>query len=266
MGKMGRDKFSAKSLLELAAVGLAAGFFSGMFGIGGGTIIVPGLIGIARFPQKLASGTSLAAIIPLAAVGVLSYAAHGDVAVWPAVILALGAMLGTQLGTYLLAKIPVKPLQLMFVAFLVFVIVMLFLVIPSRDATFTLTVGTAVAMAAVGFVTGVLAGLLGIGGGVVVVPVLIILFGFSDLVAKGTSLLMMIPAALAGTVSNMRRENVDLRAAAVVGLPACATTYLGSLAAAAVNVKVANILFAAFLVFVGYKMLRKAFSQPAASA
>ncbi len=58
-----------------------------------------------------------------------------------------------------------------------------------------------------------------------------LLFGTSDLVAKGTSLLMMIPTAVSGTVGNIRRRNVDLVAAALVGVAACTTTALGAWAA-----------------------------------
>ena len=66
--------------------------------------------------------------------------------------------------------------------------------------------------------TGTLAGLLGVGGGIIVVPALMLLFGASDLIAKGTSLLMMIPTAISGTVGNVRRHNVDLFAAALIGV------------------------------------------------
>ena len=82
-----------------------------------------------------------------------------------------------------------------FVAFLAVVIVSLFVVIPSRDAVLELTWVTGIGLVVLGVITGILAGLLGVGGGIIVVPVLVLIFGASDLVAKGTSLLMMIPTA-----------------------------------------------------------------------
>ena len=69
------------------------------------------------------------------------------------------------------------------------------MVIPSRGAEFELTWLSGSALVLVGVGTGILSGLIGVGGGVVVVPVLMLAFGTSDLVAKGTSLLMMIPTA-----------------------------------------------------------------------
>ncbi len=113
-------------------------------------------------------------------------------------------------------------------AFLVAVIVSLYFVIPSRDAELELTWITGPGILVLGVVTGILAGLLGVGGGIVVVPALLLLFGTSDLVARGTSLLMMIPTAISGTVGNLRRSNVDLVAAACVGVAACTTTALGA--------------------------------------
>src|SRR5690606_34585074 len=104
----------------------------------------------------------------------------------------------------------------------------------------------------------------GVGGGVVVVPALIFLFGTSDLVAKGTSLLMMIPTALSGTVGNLRRKNVDLLAAALVGVAACTTTALGAWLATLLDPLASNILFAAFLTFIAGQLAVRAWrARPA---
>ena len=86
-------------VITCIAIGLAAGLLSGLFGVGGGTVIVPLLLLFLRFEQRLAAGTSLAAIVPTATVGVVSYAVHGSVAWIPALILAAGAVVGAQIGT-----------------------------------------------------------------------------------------------------------------------------------------------------------------------
>jgi len=164
-------------------IGLLAGLLSGLFGVGGGTVIVPLLVLLLHFDQRLAAGTSLAAIVPTASVGVISYATTGSVAWIPAIILAAGAVVGAQIGTRLLPRISQTALRWGFVGFLVVVIVSLFLVIPSRDAAFELTWLTGIALVGVGIGTGILAGLIGVGGGVIVVPVLMLAFGTSDLVA-----------------------------------------------------------------------------------
>lgn len=239
-------------------VGLAAGLLSGLFGVGGGTVIVPLLVLLLGFDQRLAAGTSLAAIVPTASVGVVSYALTGSVAWIPALILAVGAVVGAQIGSWLLAKIPQNTLRWGFVGFLAIVVVMLFVVVPSREAELELTWLIGAGLLVLGLFTGVMAGLLGVGGGVIVVPALMFLFGTSDLMAKGTSLLMMIPTALSGTVGNLRRKNVDLGAAAVVGLAACTTTAVGAWIATLLDPFLANILFAVFLTFIGTQMAVKA--------
>lgn len=248
----------ARLVLSCIGIGLAAGLLSGLFGVGGGTVIVPMLVLLLRFDQRLAAGTSLAAIVPTAAVGVISYAMHGSVAWIPALILAAFAVIGAQLGTWLLAHLPQNAVRWGFVAFLVFVIVMLFVVVPSRDADLDLTWASGAALALLGVITGILAGLLGVGGGVVVVPALMIFFGTSDLIAKGTSLLMMIPTAISGTIGNVRRGNVDLVASALIGVAACTTTALGSWLATIVEPAVGNVLFALFLTFIAVQMGLKA--------
>ncbi|SDQ25360.1 sulfite exporter TauE/SafE family protein [Microbacterium sp. cf332] len=249
---------TARFYLACAGVGLGAGLLSGLFGVGGGTVIVPLLVLLLGFDQRLAAGTSLAAIVPTASVGVVSYALTGSVAWIPAIILAAGAVIGAQIGSWLLAKISQNALRWGFIAFLVAVIVMLFIVVPSRDAVLELTWPVGIGLAGLGLFTGVMAGLLGVGGGVIVVPALMFLFGTSDLVAKGTSLLMMIPTAISGTIGNTRRRNVDLLAALVVGLAACTTTAVGAWIATLLNPLTSNILFAAFLTFIASQMAVRA--------
>jgi len=244
-------------VLTCIGVGLLAGLLSGLFGVGGGTVIVPLLVLILGFDQRLAAGTSLAAIVPTAAVGVVSYAIHGEVAWIPALILAGAAVVGAQVGTWLLARLPQKVLRWGFIGFLGVVIVMLFIVIPSRDAGLELTWVSGLGLIVLGLVTGVLSGLLGVGGGIVVVPALMILFGTSDLLAKGTSLLMMIPTAISGTWGNIRRGNVDLLAAVLVGVAACTTTALGAWLATLMDPLVANVTFAIYLTFIAGQMAYK---------
>lgn len=248
----------ARAVLAFIGIGLSAGLLSGLFGVGGGTVIVPLLVMVLHFDQRLAAGTSLAAIVPTAAIGVISYAVHDGVAWIPGLILAAGAVVGAQVGTWLLPRMSQTVLRWCFVGFLVVVIVGLFVVVPSREAVLELTWVTVPGLVVLGVITGLLAGLLGVGGGVIVVPALLLLFGTSDIIAKGTSLLMMIPTAISGTIGNLRRHNVDLLGAALVGASACTTTALGAWISTLISPLVGNILFAAFLVFIAVQMAVRA--------
>lgn len=252
----------SRRLIGLACIGLVAGFLSGLFGVGGGILIVPALVFLIGMPQKISAGTSLAAIVPTSLVGVISYLLTNSVDWIMALLLALGSVIGAQIGTYLLDRVNKRALQIIFLAFLVVVIVSLFIVVPSRGDAVEITFGVGAGLLALGLVTGVLSGLIGIGGGIVVVPMLVMLFGSSDLVAKGTSLAMMIPTALSGTFGNIRRGNVDLRAAAIIGVAAAITTTGGAAVANIVSPTVGNMLFAAFLVLVAVKMLWEMRARP----
>lgn len=257
-GVDGRYRWTTGRVLLHIAVGLFAGLLSGMFGVGGGVVIVPLLVLLLGYPQRLASGTSLAAIIPAASVGVISYALTDDVAWIPALILAAGAVIGAQIGTWLLPRVPVRVLQFGFAAFLVAVIVSLFLVIPSRGEPFELSVVSVIGLVVLGLITGVLSGLLGVGGGIIVVPALMLLFGTSDLIARGTSLLMMIPTALSGTVGNARRKNLRVVGAVLIGGSACLTTALGAWITKSVDPLTANVVFAVFLFFITVQIIVRA--------
>lgn len=238
-----------------AVIGLVAGFTSGMFGVGGGILIVPALIYLARMHPKLAAGTSLFAIFPVSVVGVFSYAIGGHVDVWLAVILAVGSIFGAPVGAWLLSRVSRTALTIAFIVFMLIVIVSLFVVIPSRDAVVGIDWLVGSGLFALGFVVGVMSGLLGIGGGVVIVPMLVLLFGASDLIAKGSSLLMMIATSLTGTISNGLRKNVDISAAATIGISACVTTTFGAFVAQTVSPLIANIAFACFLLIIVVRML-----------
>jgi uncharacterized membrane protein YfcA len=237
---------------------LVSGYVSGLFGVGGGTIIVPMLLTFAAFDVRKAAGTSLAAIVPTAIAALISYVARDAVDWLAALLIVVGSVTGAQLGSHLLNRLPKKVIRWAFIGFVLAVIVSLFIVIPSRDSRLEIDLWLGACLVLLGLVVGILSGLLGVGGGIVVVPMLILVFASSDLVAKGTSLAMMIPTAISGTVGNIRRHNVDLPAAAVIGLAACVTSSFGTATAAAVDPFVGNILFACFLAIIVTKMARDA--------
>lgn len=238
----------ARRLLPLVGIGLAVGFFSGLFGVGGGIILVPLLIVVAGFAQRLASGTSLAVVLPTSVAGLIGYAAHGSVDWAVGATLAVGAVGGSLVGTWALHRVPQLLLRWIFVVFLLVVAVRLFFLVPDRSGGLELDGGTVLGLLALGLVVGVLSGLLGIGGGVVIVPALMILFGVSDLAAKGISLLAMIPTSVTGTLANLKRGNTDLRAAAVVALFAIPASFGGVAVSVLMPPAVGSVLFALLLI------------------
>ncbi len=115
-------------LLRLAAIGTAAGAFSGLFGVGGGTVIVPLLIFWFGFGERLATGTSLAAIVIVGTFGALAQGGiYGNVHVGTGLLLAIPAILGVVLGTAIQQRIPQRTVSYLFALLLVAVAVDLIL-------------------------------------------------------------------------------------------------------------------------------------------
>jgi uncharacterized membrane protein YfcA len=107
-------------LLKLAAIGTLAGAFSGLFGVGGGTVIVPLLIFWFAYGERLATGTSLAAIILIGLLGALAQGGlYGNVHVLTGLLLTIPAVFGVLAGTAIQQRIPQRAVSLLFAALLV---------------------------------------------------------------------------------------------------------------------------------------------------
>ncbi|KRC61006.1 hypothetical protein ASE14_08630 [Agromyces sp. Root81] len=243
------------SWLRLALIGAVGGLLSGAFGVGGGILMVPLFVTFAGMDQRRASATSLAAIVPTAIVGSIVYFANGEVALIPALFVAAGGIIGSWIGARLLRRLPLGWLRWMFIALLVAVAIRMLLVVPERAvAGVELDALTIIGMVALGLVIGVASGLFGIGGGLVMVPAFILFFGMSDLVAKGTSLAVMIPTAISGTVTNARGGVVDLRAGIIAGIAATVASFGGVAIAHLMSPEWSNWLFAALVVIAAVQL------------
>ena len=108
------------AIWKLATIGTLAGAFSGLFGVGGGTIIVPLLIFWFAFGERLATGTSLAAIVLIGLLGAIAQGGiYGNVHVVTALLLAIPAVLGVVIGTAIQQRIPQRAVSLLFAAILI---------------------------------------------------------------------------------------------------------------------------------------------------
>jgi uncharacterized membrane protein YfcA len=105
--------------VRLVLIGLAAGFFSALFGVGGGIVIVPLLLLVCRWELRSATATSLAAIGITAAAGVIVYVVHGEVKPVYAALLGVPAAVGALGGTALQQRLPVRTLSFLFAGLLV---------------------------------------------------------------------------------------------------------------------------------------------------
>ena len=104
--------------LRLAAIATAAGAFSGLFGVGGGTIIVPLLVLWLGYGNKEATGTSLAAIIVIGLLAAVAQAVYGNVDLWLGLLIAVPAIAGVTAGTALQQRLSERAVAAAFVALL----------------------------------------------------------------------------------------------------------------------------------------------------
>ena len=196
-------------------------------GVGGGFLMVPLLVLWTKVDQRRAGGTSLAAILPIGLVAATVYWFGGGtphVAVSVAVFMVLGSVAGAYVGARAAAKMPEQVLTVL-VAFLLAGLGVKEVhdsVLGSSAVVHSPFMGTVDAayyplVSVSGFFIGILSGLTGLGGGVFMVPVMVLGFGLAQSVAQGTSLLAILPTAAVGAVTHYRDGHVDLRSVAWIG-------------------------------------------------
>jgi len=241
----------------MVALGAATGFMSGLFGIGGGILMVPGLIFLLRFDSHRAHATSLAAMLPMAIAGLVTYAYNGRVD-WPLVgLLSLGSVFGALVGTSLLTRMSRRGLALVFSVPLVGAAVRMMFEI-SAEGRAPLTVLTAIVIVVIGLVTASVASLLGIGGGIVLVPLLTVVFDVPPVVAKGTALAVILPMSSVGTMRNRTNSLVEFRAALALGLTGVVMAPMGAIVSNTISPQTSSVLFALLLAVVTARMLWQA--------
>ena len=108
---------------------------------------------------------------------------------------------------------------------------------------------------AVGLAAGFMAGLLGVGGGILLVPAMVLLFGFDQHVAQGTSLLVIIPSALTGSITHLRTGRLSLRDAAMLAVGGVIGAVVGSAFALSMEDTILRRLFAGFLLLSALRIL-----------
>ena len=242
---------------KVIVAGVAGGLLSGLFGVGGGIVMVPIFVFWLGLDQKRAITTSLVAIIPIAIFGAAGYAFGGAVDWQIGLAVGLGSIAGGQIGARLLPRIPVPALQIAFAALLAYSAFRL--MFPEQyGAAVTTTDGQWAWLLLAGVVAGIIAALLGVGGGIVIVPALVLLAGVDLTSARGTSLLVVIMTAVTASVTNIRAGRTDTRLGVVAGLAGAPAALAASFVGQWLPERVAAILFALLMVVAAIQLLRRA--------
>ena len=247
-----------------ALIGLTGGIFGGLVGLGGGVVMVPMLVGLARLRQQEAHGTSLVAVVFAGMAGAATYASRGAVDLSGAISLAATATLTARQGARHAHALPEWKLKRAFGAFLLAVSLLL-LARPWLAGQAAPLEGWAKAavLLPVGAVTGFLSGMMGVGGGNMMVPAMVLLAGFAQVIAQGTSLLAMVPAGLVGSHTHWRLGNV--RRGLLPGMAAgiLLGAFLGGSVALRLPEMALRLAFAAVLIWTGLRYVRA--PRPAAA-
>lgn len=237
-----------------ALIGLAAGLLSGLFGVGGGSVITPAISVLLGVPPLLAIATPLPVIVPTAAVGANNYRRAGRVdwrAVGWAVPLGLfGAVAGALAADWVDAKGASHALLLMTALIVGWES---FRIIKGRDTTETADSSLGRPgwqFAATGLAAGLVSGLLGVGGGIIMVPVFTSLLGMPLKKALGTSLCVMIPLVIPGTIVHAVLGNIDWAVAGVLVIGVMPGAWLGSRLALAARDRTLHLAVGSFLMAV----------------
>ena len=251
--------------VRLLAIGAVTGLAGGLLGVGGGFVMVPAMVYLMGTAQREANGTSLAVIVPVAIVGATILGGGHQVDLEVGIALAIGAVGGAVLGARMTRRISDIGLRRAFgvVAVAAGLVMIGDSVLRAVGGNLHLVGGlhpTGVSLWAIGLVVGavagVLSGLLGIGGGAVMVPAMTLLMGLTQHMAQGTSLLVIIPTAISGSITHFRMGNIRLETAAWLSGGGIVGAVAGASLALASPDAILRLLFGCYLAFTGARMLQ----------
>lgn len=254
--------------IVLFFVGVLAGVLSGMFGIGGGIVIVPVLVALFGFGFQEAVATSLAALLmPVGIFAVIAYHRAGKMKLWISAWIAFGLIFGGMAGAELAQSLNVSLLQKLYALFLFyaswrFVEPRKWLaehgagVVPTTQTSAEPSTTAWYFILLLGLGAGVISGMFGVGGGIVIVPALVALLRFDQKLAVGTSLgALLLPVGAGAVYSYYQAGMLDLPTALFVALGLIGGAFFGAKVALALPEKTVKRLYGIFLLFVALRFL-----------
>ena len=239
-------------MIKLFLIGLIGGLLSGILGIGGGIVFVPLLTYFTKEDFKINTGISSLAIVFVASASAVSYLVNGIEISSYVLYLIIGAVIGGYLGSRISKFITSKNLQRMFSVLLLFAAYRMFFV-TNFSSRFEENI---LLYILIGILSGLGSGLLGIGGGIIRIPLLIFFGGIGNLAAQGVSLITAIPSSVAAIIPKLRDIEL-IKRGIIIGIFGIVGSIIGSNIAFVLPQKTLNYSFATFLVLVSINMFFK---------
>ncbi|MDD4335634.1 MAG: sulfite exporter TauE/SafE family protein [Desulfotomaculaceae bacterium] len=246
-------------------IGLLAGTFGGLVGLGGGVLMVPLMIGVLKIGQHKAHGTSLVALVFTGIMGSVTYAVQGNIDILASLLLASTAVFTARAGAKFANTLPEWKLGRAFGLFMLFITVLLLLkpYLPQVvDSTMGWTWGKILVLLLTGVFTGFLSGMMGVGGGTIMVPSMVLLAGFTQYTAQGSSLLAMIPAGGVGAFTHWRLGNINKSTLTGLVPGILIGTFMGGSLAHLISEDYLRMIFAAVLIWTGFRFLKTPLPDP----
>ncbi|BAE82085.1 sulfite exporter TauE/SafE family protein [Desulfitobacterium hafniense] len=239
------------------AIGLLSGFFGGLVGLGGGIIMIPLMVGLLKINQHMAHGTSLVGVVFTGISGAITYSLSGSIELVPALLLASTAMITARLGARYATSLPEWKLKRSFGYFLIFVTIVFLLKPYLGEFSLSSTVWIkTIILLGIGAFAGFLSGMMGVGGGSIMVPAMVIFAGMGQQMAQGISLLAMIPASAIGAFTHNRNGNVHTKILPGLVVGILPGTFLGGSLAHILPEVALRIIFAIVVVYTAIKNIR----------
>lgn len=252
--------------IGLLFFGILVGILSGLFGIGGGIVLVPSLIVIFGMNILDANATSLAAmLLPVGVLGVVSYYKAGLIKVREALWIALGLFLGSFVGGECAVNISESLLTKLYAGILLYIALSYFDVFSyfrKKKDTVVVEYNTnnkpLWMYLLVGIGAGIFAGLFGKGGGIVIVPLLIAVFHYDPKAAAATSLAaLQLPVGLPSVIIYANNGHLNILYAGLIALGILAGAFFGSKLGVKLPSTLFKKVFAVFLLVVAVYMVSK---------
>ena len=230
------------------AVGFTSGVFSGLVGIGGGTVMTPGIQVLLGARPIIALATPLPAIVPTAATGAWTYRRAGEIDLRAAAIMGAAGIAGAVGGAALTDVVNTDVLLLATAVILAYQAVGILRGSERRSASERRIPSTA--FAATGLVAGFVSGLLGVGGGIIMVPILAGFLGMPLKRTLGTSLATIVLLAIPGTIVHTALGHIDWAIFAALTIGAVPGARVGARLALRTRTSVLRIVVGGFLLAV----------------
>lgn len=246
-----------ESLAPATAIGFVAGYLSGQFGIGGGVITAPAIRMLLGGSALVSVGTPLPVIIPTSITGVIAYARRGLLDVRAGLTIGAAGAVFSVLGAWLTSLVGGEVALGVMAALIAWMAAdMLHLALRPEPQAHQVAACEERRrswgwLVAIGMVTGLYSGFLGLGGGFVVVPALVRFLGFDAKRAVGTSLVAVLLLAVPGTVTHSLLGHIDWSIALGMTLGVVPGAMLGARVTAGAQERTIRIAFAVMLLAVG---------------